>query len=211
MNLLHVTDYSDVANRNLDRVWHYEFPAGTEATDVEACQGYVAVSVDDLNNYADGKVYIFTAYDGNQMTLLHTVSSESIKSRSHLYLKNGAEPENRPSKHDTLSQCWFNVGPASQTVINIKPTLDQCLTFVGVLTLILFTEAQVTYKLHSDWSRNFPGLVHRSGSNHDDIRKSILEIFMGFSLSTRYRLTNGYRNSNCSNQGRSQLRTVLVL
>ena len=78
VNLLHVTDYSDVANRNLDRVWHYEFPAGTEATDVEACQGYVAVSVDDLNNYADGKVYIFTAYDGDQMTLIHKVSSESV-------------------------------------------------------------------------------------------------------------------------------------
>ena len=154
MNLLHVTDYSDVANRNLDRVWHYEFPAGTEATDVEACQGYVAVGVDDLNNYADGKVYIFTAYDGNQMTLLHTVSSESIKSRSHLHLKNGAEPENRPSKHETSSQCWFNVGPASQTV-------DQHKTKIGSMSHLCWSTDPNTFHRGPSYVQTSLGLVQK--------------------------------------------------
>ena len=34
-----------------------------------------------------------------------------------------------PSKHETFTQCWIIVGPASKTWANCKPTPDQRLTF----------------------------------------------------------------------------------
>ena len=38
-----------------------------------------------------------------------------------------------PSKHETLNQCWVNVGPASQTVPNIYPALIQRILLLGPL------------------------------------------------------------------------------
>ena len=37
--------------------------------------------------------------------------------------------EHWPSLHDTLTQCWLNVWPASAT---LAPTLGQCIVFTGV-------------------------------------------------------------------------------
>ena len=34
------------------------------------------------------------------------------------------------SRHKTLNQCWFNVGPPSTELV--KPTLSQCLESAGV-------------------------------------------------------------------------------
>ena len=36
-----------------------------------------------------------------------------------------------PSKHETLNQCWADVGPALQTLVNISPAFVQCLMFAG--------------------------------------------------------------------------------
>ena len=37
------------------------------------------------------------------------------------------------SKHDTLIQCWLNVGPASQTMDQYQPKLNQSIFFAGPL------------------------------------------------------------------------------
>ena len=36
-----------------------------------------------------------------------------------------------PSKHETLTSCWFNVGPTSKRWANTEPVLDQRLVFAG--------------------------------------------------------------------------------
>ena len=36
-----------------------------------------------------------------------------------------------PNKHETLNQCWVNVGPSSTWRAIIEPTLVQCLVFAG--------------------------------------------------------------------------------
>ena len=43
-----------------------------------------------------------------------------------------------PSKHDTLKQCWFNVGPASQTV-------GQHLTNIVSMRRVFWTEIKVGF------------------------------------------------------------------
>ena len=43
------------------------------------------------------------------------------------------------SKHDTLTQCWFNVGPPSTTSDNIEPTLGQQVVFAGRCLFISLT------------------------------------------------------------------------
>ena len=40
-----------------------------------------------------------------------------------------SDPDPDTSKHDTLSQCWPNVGPPPMTLTNLGPVLGQCLLF----------------------------------------------------------------------------------
>ena len=41
---------------------------------------------------------------------------------------------NLSSRHESLSQCSFNIGPPSTMLTNNKPTLDQYLVFAGLLS-----------------------------------------------------------------------------
>ena len=42
-----------------------------------------------------------------------------------------ALPDPQPSKHEALNECWFDAGPASQTVARIGPAFGQRLVFAG--------------------------------------------------------------------------------
>ena len=43
------------------------------------------------------------------------------------------QPHSSPSKHETITRCCFNAGPASKTLTNIKTVLGEWHVFAGVL------------------------------------------------------------------------------
>ena len=53
------------------------------------------------------------------------------------------EIEPHPAKHETLRQCWVNVG---QTSTNIDPTLVQCLLFPGICIVMMTLSSHRGYR-----------------------------------------------------------------
>ena len=63
-----------------------------------------------------------------------------------------------PSKHETLTKCWFNVGPSSKTVGHIELTVGQRFVFAGInlsqmlhTYIIILEDFFLNLSPHSKW------------------------------------------------------------
>ena len=73
-NNIHVIDLSDVTNMT---ILHHTSIAGNVAiTDVEFCDGYVFVAIDNKADLENGMVKVYRAYNmvTDQLELLHTIT-----------------------------------------------------------------------------------------------------------------------------------------
>ena len=58
------------------------------------------------------------------------------------------KPRSLPSKHETLAQCWVNVGPASKTMGQHHPTLGTTSSLCWVYYNLLPQTCQTIWKQH---------------------------------------------------------------
>ena len=109
-------------------LWVPSFRAGDHTRDVDPMLGYCWPTVCDAGPVSNQHWFNTSCLLGLSLSVCAVVSPSSIHFSPALSMAQAV-------KHETLTQCWTNVGPPSTTLSQHKPVLGYCVVFGATLNV----------------------------------------------------------------------------